>query len=418
MKTKDKTTLIFISLLLGIAFGFFLKLFQGNSFVDGFLINGLLTFFGTGFINLIKMIVVPLVLASLICGMTSFGDIKTLGRVGSKTIIFYLTTTAIAITISLLLAVVLKPGQGLDMSYLIKGEYTIPESKPIVDIFLDMIPTNPVKAMADGNLLQVIVIAVLFGLALNLIGEKGKTLVTLFEAFNECMMKVVTMIMVLAPIGIFSLIAKTVYNVGFESLISVAKFILIVFLASAIHAFVIYGSLLKAFTHLPLTQFFKAYLSVASVTFSTSSSNAALPVSMEAMESLGVPKSVYSFNLPLGATINMDGTAIMQGVAAIFIAQVYGINLGIGQMLTIILTAVLSSVGTAGVPGVGMLMLAMVLESVSLPVEGIALIIGFDRILDMVRTTVNVMGDCVCSVIVAKSENVLDEVKYRESAKS
>lgn len=412
-KTKiDKTRLIMMGLIFGVIFGFILKVIPESGIKDDFLVGGILTFLGSGFISLIKMVVVPLVFVSLVCGMTSFGDMKTLGRVGGKTIIFYLCTTAIAIIAALILAVLLNPGAGLDMSYLVKGEYVIPESKPIVNVFLDMIPTNPIKSMSEGNLLQIIVVAVIFGASLNLIGERGKILCDIFEIINECIMKIVTMIMTLAPIGVFALIANTVYTVGFDSLISVAKFIGVVALAMLFHSFIIYGGLLKIITKLPVKNFMKAYSKVAGVTFSTSSSNAALPVSMEAVESIGVPRSIYSFTLPLGATINMDGTAIMQGVAAVFIAQIYGIDLGINQMLVIVLTAVLASVGTAGVPGVGMITLAMVLESVSLPVEGIALIIGFDRVLDMMRTTVNVMGDCVCSVIVAKSENVLDSEMY------
>lgn len=409
---KDKTGLILAGLILGVIFGLLMKAIPDGVIRNQIISDGILTFLGTGFINLIKMVVVPLVFSSLVCGMTSFGDMKTLGRVGSKTILFYLCTTALAVTAALVLGVLLNPGSGLDMSYLVKGEYSIPESKPIVDVFLDMIPTNPIQSMAEGNLLQIIIVAVIFGASLNLLRERGKPLVNLFEIANECIMKIVTMIMTLAPIGVFALIAKTVFSVGFDSLISVAKFIGVVALAMLFHSFVVYGGILKLITKLSVTRFFKAYAQVAGVTFSTSSSNAALPVSMETMEDIGVPKAVYSFTLPLGATINMDGTAIMQGVAAVFIAQIYGIDLGISQMLTIVLTAVLASVGTAGVPGVGMITLAMVLQSVSLPIEGIALIIGFDRILDMMRTTVNVMGDCVCSVVVAKLERVLDIEKY------
>ena len=409
---KDKTAQIMVGLILGIILGLLVKLIPESSFRDNFLIGGIIEFLGSGFINLIKMTVVPLVFVSLVCGMSTFGDAKKLGRVGSKVIGFYFITTGLAVTLALGLGLLFKPGSGLNLSDMIQGEYTIPESQPLVQIFLDMIPTNPIKAMVEGNMLQVIVFAVIIGFALNLIGEKGDPLVKLFNSANDCIMKVVDLVMTLAPIGVCALITKTVFSVGFESLFGIAKFIGVVALGMIIHSFVIYGGAFKILTRLPLGPFYKAYSKVAGVTFSTSSSNAALPVSMESMDNLGVSRSIYSFSLPLGATINMDGTAIMQGVAVVFIAQVYNIDLSLGVLLSVILTAVLASVGTAGVPGVGMITLAMVLQSANLPLSGIALIIGFDRILDMMRTTVNVMGDCVCSVIVAKNEKELNEEKY------
>lgn len=413
---KDKTSQIMFGLCLGVLLGVLIKLIPEGSFRNDVLVGGIIEFLGTGFINLIKMTVVPLVFVSLVCGMSTFGDAKKLGRIGSKVLGFYLITTAIAITLALGLGLLFKPGSGLDLSNMMQGSYTIPESQPIVQIFLDMIPTNPIKSMAEGNMLQVIVFAVIIGLAINLIGEKGEILIKFFDACNDCIMKVVSMVMTIAPIGVCALITRTVYSVGFDSLLSIAKFIGVVALGMIIHGLFVYGTALKTLTGLSIKQFLKSYSKVAGVTFSTSSSNAALPVSMESMENLGVSKSIYSFSLPLGATINMDGTAIMQGVAVIFISQVYNIDLSVGTLLSVILTAVLASVGTAGVPGVGMITLAMVLQSANLPLEGIALIIGFDRILDMMRTTVNVMGDCICSVIVAKSEKELDMDKYLQYA--
>ena len=413
---KDKTSQIMFGLCLGVLLGVLIKLIPEGTFRNDVLVGGIIEFLGTGFINLIKMTVVPLVFVSLVCGMSTFGDAKKLGRIGSKVLGFYLITTAIAITLALGLGLLFKPGSGLDLSNMMQGSYTIPESQPIVQIFLDMIPTNPIKSMAEGNMLQVIVFAVIIGLAINLIGEKGEILIKFFDACNDCIMKVVSMVMTIAPIGVCALITRTVYSVGFDSLLSIAKFIGVVALGMIIHGLFVYGTALKTLTGLSIKQFLKSYSKVAGVTFSTSSSNAALPVSMESMENLGVSKSIYSFSLPLGATINMDGTAIMQGVAVIFISQVYNIDLSVGTLLSVILTAVLASVGTAGVPGVGMITLAMVLQSANLPLEGIALIIGFDRILDMMRTTVNVMGDCICSVIVAKSEKELDMDKYLQYA--
>ena len=409
---KDKTGQIMIGLMAGIIFGLLIKLIPEGSFRDNLLVGGVIEFLGTGFINFIKMTVVPLVFVSLVVGMSSFGDAKKVGRIGSKVIVFYLVTTGIAVSLALGLGLLLKPGSGLDLSNMIQGDYVIPESQPLIQVFLDMIPMNPIKSMAEGNMLQVIVFSVVIGLALNLIGEKAEPLVKIFNSANDCIMKVVEMVMAFAPIGVCALITKTVFSVGFDSLFSIAKFIGVVAIGMIIHSFAIYGGMFKLFAKLPIKAFYKAYSKVAGVTFSTSSSNAALPLSMEAMEDLGVSKSIYSFSLPLGATLNMDGTAIMQGVAVVFISQVYGIDLSVGVLLSVILTAVLASVGTAGVPGVGMITLAMVLQSANLPLEGIALIIGFDRILDMMRTTVNVMGDCVCSVIVAKSEKELNEEKY------
>ncbi len=411
-KKLSLATYIFIGLLIGIVLGFLMKQLPSGTFRDTILVGGIIKFIGNGFINLIKMMVVPLVFCSLSYAVCDMSDFKKLGRISFKTITFYLATTALAVTIATILGLVLKPGAGLDLSQLIQGDYDISNSKPIVDMLLEILPTNPIKAMAEGNLLQIIVFALFFGVSVALIGEKGKILVNILDALNECVLKIVTMVMYVAPIGVCALIANTVYSVGLESLVSVAKMIGVVAIGMLIHSFVVYSGLLKVFTGLPVRKFLKEYSTVATVTFTTSSSNASLPVSMEAMEKLGVDKSVYSFTLPLGATINMDGTAIMQGVAAVFIAQVYGMDMSIQMILSVILTAVLASIGTAGAPGVGMITLAMVLESAGLPVDGIALIIGFDRILDMMRTTVNVMGDCVCSVIVADSEKELDREKY------
>ena len=408
---QGKTGQIMIALLLGVVVGCLLKLGSNVTFISDIVVGGFLQFFGTGFINLIKMTVVPLVFFSLVCGISSFGDIKQLGRIGGKVIIFFLLSTAIAVAVAILFGILFQPGAGLDMSSMVQSDYTIPESQPLVQTFLDMLPTNPIAAMAEGNMLQVIVFSVFVGLAFSLMGKKAEKLVDLFELFNDCVMKIVEMVMFFAPLGVFSLIANTVFNVGLDSLVSIAKFVAVVTIAMLLHAFVIYGGVLKA-AGLKVRPFMKSYSKVAGVTFSTASSNAALPFSMESMEELGVGRSIYSFALPLGATINMNGTAIMQGVAVVFIAQVFGIDLSIGSYLTVILTAVLASIGTAGVPGVGMITLSMVLQSVGLPLEGIALIIGFDRILDMMRTTVNVMGDCVCSVFVAKTEKELDMEKY------
>jgi len=325
------------------------------------------------------MLVVPLVFISLVNGAASMGDIKKLGRLGVKTVLFYLATTAIAISISLTLSTIFKPGVGLNLSNSNLSEVTINEATPLVEVILDMIPNNPIASMADGNMLQIIVFAILIGVGLSALGEKTKMITNLFQQLNDLIMKIVEYVMLIAPYGVFGLIARTFAIQGFDAMI-------------------------------PLVKFFKKFFPAFSVGFSTSSSNATLPVTMEvAEENLGISKDVASFTLPLGATINMDGTAIMQGVATVFISQIYGIELGFSAFLTVILTATLASIGTAGVPGVGMIMLSMVLQSVGLPVEGIALIMGIDRILDMSRTAVNITGDAVCTLIVAKAEGEFNE---------
>lgn len=403
---------IFLGLLLGIIIGLLLKILPSGFIKDDLLLNGIFKLLGDGFIAAIKMLVVPLVLVSLTCGASSMEDVKKIGRVGGKTILFYLFTTAMAITISICLALLVKPGIGLDMSNIVTQEATIGESKSFVNTLLDMIPTNPFKSMVEGNMLQVIVFSLLLGIAMNLIGNKAEPVKKIFESFNDLFMKMLDLIMQLAPFGVFALIATTFATTGFDAMIPLLKYMSCILISLAIQGFVVYSGLLKLFTKLPLKPFYKRFTRIAAVTFSTSSSNASLPVSSETMQEAGVSNTITSFTLPLGCTINMDGTAIMQGTAAIFISQIYGIDLGISGILTIILTATLASIGTAGVPGVGMVMLSMVLQAVGLPVEGIALILGVDRILDMCRTTINVMGDCICTLIISKSEKDLDLDKY------
>lgn len=413
MKKKlGLTQKILLGMVIGCIFGLIVKQLPDGTIKNDFILNGLLKFLGTGFVSAIKMMVVPLVLISLACGASSMGDIKKLGRIGGKTLLFYLFTTCLAITIAILLALLINPGVGLDMSHLIMQEPTIGESQKLVDILLAMIPTNPFQSMVNGEMLQIIVFALLLGVAISIIGEKATPFKKILESANEICMKMVELIMLVAPFGVFGLMATTFVTTGFDAMVSLAKYMFVVILALAVQAFIVYTGLLKAFTNLKAKPFFRKYTKVAAVTFSTSSSNAALPVTIESMEEIGISSAVASFTLPLGATINMDGTAIMQGVATIFISQIYGIDLGFSAILTVILTATLASIGTAGVPGVGMVMLSMVLSAVGLPIEGIGLILGVDRILDMTRTTVNVMGDCVCTLIVSKGENELDEAKY------
>lgn len=404
-KNLNLTAKIFIGLILGLFTGIILNFIPESFIRDKVLIDGIFYLVGQLFLRAIMMIVVPLVFISLVNGSANMGDIHKLGRIGIKTVSFYLVTTAIAISIALGLATVFEPGVGLDLSSHTLSEITINESLPLVDVLLDMVPKNPIESMANGNMLQIIVFAILIGVGLSALGEKTKTITNIFEQLNDLIMKIVEFIMLLAPIGVYGLIARTFANEGFAAMLPLAKYMVLVIVSLIIHALVTYGGMLKLFSGLSPLKFFKKFFPAVSVAFSTASSNATLPVSMEvAEEKLGISKEVAAFTLPLGATINMDGTSIMQGVATVFISQVYGIELGLSAFLTVILTATLASVGTAGVPGVGLIMLSMVLQSVGLPVEGIALIMGIDRILDMSRTAVNITGDAVCTLIVAKSE--------------
>lgn len=412
---KKKVTLtskILLGLFLGFIFGLILKSLPESYIKDTVIIGGLFKVLGSGFTSAIKMMVVPLVFVSLVCGSSSMGDVKQLGRIGTKTMAFYLSTTSIAIVIALFLGSVLKPGVGLDMSAVVTGEVAIGESKSLVDIILGIIPSNPVESFVNGDMLQIIFFALLTGVAMSMVGEKAEPVRRIFESANDICMKMVGIIMMAAPIGVFALVAETFSTVGKDAILVLVKYLLVVLLGLAIHVTVVYGGLFKIFTKQKIMPFLNKFTKVAAITFSTSSSNASVPASMEILEDLGVGKTTRSFTIPMGATINMDGTAIMQGVAALFIAQIYGIDLGINQMITIVLTATLASIGTAGVPGVGMIMLSMVLTSVNLPLEGIGLIMGVERIVDMFRTTVNVMGDNVCTLIIANSENDFEVEKY------
>ena len=412
---KKKITLtskILLGLFLGFIFGLILKSLPESYIKDTVIIGGIFKVLGGGFTSAIKMMVVPLVFVSLVCGSSSMGDVKQLGRIGTKTMAFYLSTTAIAIITALFLGSVLKPGIGLDMSSVVTGDVAIGESKSIVDIILGIIPSNPIASFANGDMLQIIFFALLTGVAMSVIGEKAEPVRKIFESANEICMKMVGIIMLAAPIGVFALVAETFSTVGTDAILALVKYLLVVLLGLAIHVTIVYGGLFKIFTKQKIKPFLNKFTKVAAITFSTSSSNASVPASMEILEDLGVGKTTRSFTIPMGATINMDGTAIMQGVAALFIAQIYGIDLEINQMITIVMTATLASIGTAGVPGVGMIMLSMVLTSVNLPLEGIGLIMGVERIVDMFRTTVNVMGDNICTLIVAHSENDFDETEY------
>ncbi|MCI2963256.1 dicarboxylate/amino acid:cation symporter [Shewanella sp. N2AIL] len=368
---------------------------------------------GTLFVNIIKMLIVPLVFCSLIVGVTSMEDTAKMGRIGFKSFTFYLCTTAIAISIGLAVGYVIQPGAGLDLP-LPSGVSDVAKEVPsVMQTLINIVPTNPIAALANGQILQVIVFAVALGIALVLIGDHGKPAIKVFESLAEAMYKLTDMVMKLAPYGVFGLMAWVAGAYGIEMLLPLLKVIVAVYVGCIIHVLGFYSIVLSMFSKLNPLHFFKGISNAMAVAFTTSSSAGTLPASMKcASEYLGVNKKISSFVLPLGTTINMDGTALYQGVTALFVAQAFGIDLTWVDYLTIILTATLASIGTAGVPGAGLVMLTLVLSTVGLPLEGVALIAGIDRILDMARTVVNVSGDLVATTVIAKSEDELDMEHY------
>ena len=374
-------------------------------------LNGFIDGGGRIFIALLKMLVVPLVFVSLVCGAASLGDTGSVGRLGGKTIGLYLVTTAVAVSLAMLIALTTDPGLGGESASGMASASTFePKTAPSVkDTFVNVVPSNPIAAMADGKMLQVILFALLFGLALSKAGASGEKLRGFFADLNDVMMRLISMIIALTPIGVFCLMTQLGATLGLAEIAKVAMYFATIVIALLVHASLVYPLLLKTLTGLNPLVFLRKMREALLVAFSTSSSGATLPVTLRTVEhKLGVQNNVASFAVPLGATINMDGTAIMQGVATVFIAQFYGIDLGLSALLTVVLTATLASIGTAAVPGVGLITLTLVLDQVGLPVEGIALIIGVDRLLDMLRTAVNVTGDATVATIVASSEGQLD----------
>ncbi|MBO5387397.1 MAG: dicarboxylate/amino acid:cation symporter [Lachnospiraceae bacterium] len=417
------STKIFLALIIGALLGVVIHyvlpdvtIGEDTSLKNDIIIEGVFYVIGQGFIRLMQMLVVPLVFCSLVCGAMAIGDTKTLGKVGVKTIVFYIFTTALAVTIALSVAYMINPGIGLDMDSIQKAEVTSNNTETkLTETLLNIIPKNPIGAMATGDMLPIIVFALFVGIMLAKLGSKASTVATFFSQFNDVMMEMTMAIMKIAPIGVFCLIARTFANLGFSAFQPMLKYMGSVVLALALQCFVIYQILLFVFTRLNPLRFIKKFLPVMGFAFSTATSNATIPMSIDTLDKkMGVSKRISSFTIPLGATINMDGTSIMQGVAVVFIAQAYGIDLTLGNLATVVLTATIASIGTAGVPSVGLVTLAMVLNSVGLPTEGIALIMGIDRILDMIRTAVNITGDAVCTTIVAKQEGALDKEVFNE----
>ncbi len=408
------TSRILIAMVAGLVVGIGLHYFMGAveaglaSFIQVYITDGLFDVVGKVFIASLKVLVVPMVFVSLVCGSSGLGsDNARMGAIAGKSLGLYMLTTGLAITLALSAAIIIQPGANIELST--TSEFIAKEPPSLKQVLIDIFPSNPVQAMAEGNMLQIIVFALLFGLSISRAGEQGQRIREFFDQLNEVIMSMVNILMQIAPYGVFCLLAALFAEIGLDILGSLAHYFFTLVGVLLIHAIAVYGSLVTFLARLNPLQFFSKMRPVQLFAFSTASSNATLPVTLNVVEKrIGVDNSVASFTLPLGATINMDGTAIMQGVATAFIAQAYGIDIGVAGYLTVVATATLASIGTAGVPGVGLIMLAMVLQQVNLPVEGIALIIGVDRLLDMLRTAINVTGDAAVTCVVARSEKQFD----------
>jgi Na+/H+-dicarboxylate symporter len=401
------TAKILVAMAAGIAVGGILNIFSADlQPMAGVLVEDVFYAVGRIFLALLQMMVVPLVFVSLVCGVASLGDLRALGRLGTKIMGLYLATTCIAIVLSLLVATSISPGDGFELA-----GGTAYESLPaprLADVIINIFPVNPVRALADGEMLQIIVFALLIGTAMTLAGEPGRRIARVFEDLNEVIMRLVLIVIHVAPIGVFALVARTFATQGFDVFVPLVWYVVAVLGALLLHLLLTYTTLLRL-AGLSLARFFAKMRVVAAFAFSTASSSATIPLTLETVEKrMGVRNSVAAFTVPLGATVNMDGTAIMQGVATVFVANVYGVDLAMTDYLMVVLTATLASIATAAVPGAGLIMLAMVLAQVGLPIEGIGLIVGVDRLLDMARTVVNVCGDAACTCVVARSEGALD----------
>ena len=422
MKNLKLIHKVFIGLISGIIVGALLYPMKENPIVSKYIVSGLFEFLGQGFLRLVKMIIVPLVFASLVTGTAAMNDVKKLGRIGIKTLAFFMGTTAIGIIAAIVGANILKLGAGIVLENVQKAQYVAKETDSFVKVLLNIIPTNPIEALVKGEMLQVIFFAVMTGFVITILGEKAKRLQGIFEEVNSLMLKMVSLIMELAPLGIFGLIGKTFITLGWAAMKPLASFIIVTYILLLFHGLVVYQILLRIYAKESPVAFLKKILGPMTLAFSTSSSAACIPLSLKTLkEEFNVEEKISSFTIPLGATINMDGTAIMQGVATVFIAQLYNINLTTNDYFMVVLTSVLASIGTAGVPGVGTIMLSMVLSQVGLPLEGIGMILAVDRIVDMGRTTVNITGDLVCSVIIdrieKRAENAEEKVQGKVAAK-
>lgn len=416
-KSRKKTGLtskIFIALIAGMVLGIIMHYFIPSSHIkDDIIVEGIFYLIGQMFIRAMQMLVVPLVFFSIADGCRNMGDTKTLGKVGVRIVVFYIFTTAFAILISLSLSSIIGPGKGMNMS-IGSNDFSVEttEHTSMKDTILNMIPTNPIGALAEGDMLQIIIFAVIVGLLIAGMEDRMQTLGNIITEMNELMMSMTMVVMKLAPIGVFFLIARTFSNLGYDVIISMFSYMISVVLGLVFQLIIVYMLILALFVRVNPFNFLKRFFPVMTFGFSTASSNATVPVNIQTLEDIGVDKKISSFTIPLGATINMDGTAIMQGVAVVFISNAYNIDLDLTDYLTVIMTATIASVGTAGIPSVGLVTLSMVLSSVGIPVEGIAMIMGIDRILDMARTAVNLTGDAAGTIIVANSVGSFNKEKF------
>ncbi len=414
-KKLNLSTRIFIGMILGAVTGWIIAATGNAEWTRIWLVDGLFRVLGQVFVSLLQMLVVPLVFVSLVCGSSSLSDPKMLGRVGGKTVALYLLTTGIAVSLALAAAAIFQPGVGANP---VSAEArAISEATPFTQVIIDMVPKNPVSAMAEAQMLPIIVFSVLLGIAITLSGSRGERIASWFQDMNHVIMRLVTVVMRFAPYGVFALLAILAATSDVADFLAVGKYVALVFAVLFLHALVVYPTLLTTLGRLNPKTFLWKMRAAMMFAFSTASSNATIPVTLETVEKrLGVSNRIASFTVPLGATINMDGTAIMQGIATGFIAQYYGVDLTLGQYLMVVVMVILASIGTAGVPSVGLVVLAGVLTQVGLPAEGIAMILGIDRLLDMTRTAVNITGDAMVSTVVARSEGELDIEAFNDPA--
>lgn len=407
------TVKILIGMLLGILVGLSFKWMPISAEVKDFFVEDIFGVIGEIFLRLIQLLVVPIVLVSLICGASSLGSLKELGKIGGKSILLYLITTAIAVSLALFLASSFHIGSSV--SLLASKAFDIKEAPTIAQVIIDLVPSNPFHALTQGNMLQIIVFALLMGVAIAAVGEKAKPIATLFESLNQTLLHLILLIMRTAPYGVFFLLAKLFATLGFQVFVELIGYFFLVLFVLALQFFGCYSLILMLVARLNPIIFFRKMYSVMLFAFSVSSSTASIPLVLRNIrERMGVSNSVASFVIPLGATINMDGTAIMQGVATVFIANAYHVSIGLTGYVTVVVMATLASIGTAGVPGVGLITLSLVLRQLGLPASGIMLIIGIDRLLDMVRTAVNISGDSMVATVVAKSEGEFDPAVYQD----
>lgn len=399
---------ILIGMFLGVIAGYLIRTYLDPSYTD------YIKPIGGIFLNLINMIVVLLVFSSMTVGITSIHDPQKLGRVGLKSLFLYTTTTAISILIGIMFAKLMNPGKGIGFQTV--STVHVDNLPKLSEILFSVVPNNPIASLAEGNVLQIVVFSIFLGLAISFAGDKGRPLLDFLESLADVMFRLTSMVMELAPFGVFAIMTGVVGSFGIKILEDLFKFLMCNYLACLVHCVVVFGGILLFMAKLNPLHFFNGLSDAITLALSTNSSSATLPVTMHcAQENLGVSKNIASFVLPLGATVNMNGVGIFQGITAVFVAQAYGIDLDWQSLVTVVVTATLSAVGAAGIPGTGLVMTGMVLGSVGLPMEGVTLIMGVDRIREMVSTVVNILGDAVVAVYIAKSEGELDEVQYNHA---